>query len=56
MSMYNLIEYSNNYWKTPGSLWQNYRDKPALTDAEATVNFHAANNSVSFKFKQKKPK
>ena len=29
MLMYNLIEYSNNYSKTSGSLWQYYRDEPA---------------------------
>ena len=28
MSMYNLTEYSDNYSKTSGSLWQYYRDKP----------------------------
>ena len=28
MPMYNLIDYSNNYSKTSGSLWQYYRDKP----------------------------
>ena len=28
MSMYNLIEYSNNYLKTSESLWQYYRDDP----------------------------
>ena len=28
MPMYDLIEYSNNYAKTPGSLWQCYRDEP----------------------------
>ena len=33
MSMYNLIEYSDNYSKTSGSLWQYYRDKPALDNA-----------------------
>ena len=26
--MYNLIEYSDNYSKTSGSLWQYYRDEP----------------------------
>ena len=26
--MYNLIEYSVNYLKTCGSLWQYYRDEP----------------------------
>ena len=28
MPMYNLIEYSDNYAKTSGSLWQCYRDEP----------------------------
>ena len=28
MPMYNLIEYSDNYLKTSGSLWQYYRDGP----------------------------
>ena len=28
MQMYNLIEYSSNYWKTSGSLWQYYRNDP----------------------------
>ena len=28
MPMYNLIEYSNNYSKTSGSLWQYYKDDP----------------------------
>ena len=28
MPMYNLIEYSNNYSKTSGSLWHNYKDEP----------------------------
>ena len=27
MSMYNLIEYSDNYAKTTGSLWQHFRDE-----------------------------
>ena len=43
MPMYNLIEYSNNYAKTSGSLWQYYRDEP---------NDNLA-NSESFKFKVK---
>ena len=41
MSMYNLIEYSDNYAKTSGSLWQYYRDE--LNDDLA--------DSESFKFK-----
>ena len=28
MSMYNLTEYSDNYSKTSGSLWQYYKDEP----------------------------
>ena len=43
MPMYNLIEYSNNYSKTSGSLWQYYRDEP---------NDNIA-NSESFQFKVK---
>ena len=43
MPMYNLIEYSDNYAKTSGSLWQYYRDEP---------NNNLA-NSESFKFKVK---
>ena len=41
--MYNLIEYSDNYAKTFGSLWQYYRDEPNNSLA----------NSKSFKFKIK---
>ena len=37
MPMYNLIEYSYNYAKTSGSLWQYYRDEPNdnLADSES---------------------
>ena len=37
MSMYNLIEYNDNYSKTSGSLWQYYKDEPNdnLTDSES---------------------
>ena len=37
MPMYNLIEYSDNYSKTSGSLWQYYRDEPNnnLADPES---------------------
>ena len=35
--MYNLIEYSDNYSKTSGSLWQCYKDEPNnnLADSES---------------------
>ena len=29
MPMYNLLEYSKNYGKTTGSLWNYYRDEPS---------------------------
>ena len=38
-SVYNLIEASDNYLKTPESLWQYYRDKPDLADAGAINHF-----------------
>ena len=49
MPMYNLIEYSDNYSKISKSLWQYYKDKPALA-AVAVANF--SGNSASFKFKK----
>ena len=49
MPMYNLIEYSDAYLKTPGSLWQYYRDEPALNAIDFPAN---NNNSALFKFKQ----
>ena len=37
MPMYNLIEYSDNYSKTSGSLWQYYKDEPNdnIADSES---------------------
>ena len=49
--MYNLTEYSDNYSKTSGSLWQYCIDEPALNHAGALDDF--PDNSASFKFKQK---
>ena len=43
MPMYNLIEYSDNYSKTSGSLWQYYKDDPNDNLAD----------SKSFKYKIK---
>ena len=47
--MYSLIEYSENYRKTTGSLWNYYRDE--LTDDTNDINFPNKNviNSESFK-------
>ena len=33
--MYNLIEYSDDYLKTSGSLWQYYKDEPNDTIADS---------------------
>ena len=52
MPMYNLIEYSNNYSKTSGSLWQYHRDEPFLDSNGAIADIPADNNnSASFTFK-----
>ena len=53
MPMYNSIEYSDGYLKTSGSLWQYYRDEPALDNSNNIIDFPVDNsNSISFKFKQ----
>ena len=51
MSMYKLIEYSDNYFVTSGILWQFKRDE-IEGDADLTVNAqHIPNNSSLFKYK-----
>ena len=52
MPMYNLIEYSDNYAKTKGSLWQYCKDIPAR-NANDIVIFAENNTTDSFKFKAK---
>ena len=53
MPMYNLMEYSDSYSKTSGSLWQYCRDESGLNAVGAGIDFpDADNNSVSFKFKK----
>ena len=44
--MYNLIEYSDNYSDTSGSLWQFKRDEVPHNNTDLTVS-----NSQSFKCK-----
>ena len=53
MSMYNLLEYSKNYRKTIGSLYNYYRDE--LSDDADDNNFANINvvNSEAFKYKNK---
>ena len=52
MPMYNLIEYSDNYAKTTGSLWQYCKDIPARNNG-AIVIFAENNLTDSFNFKVK---
>ena len=49
--IYNLIEYSDNYSKTSGSLWQYYKDMPAVNNNGNIVHFTSTNTTDSFKFK-----
>ena len=51
--MYNLIEYSNNYSKISGSLWQYCKETPAVDDNGDIVAFKGANDTDSFNFKSK---
>ena len=53
MSMYNLIEYSDNYSKTSRSLWQYCKEIPAVNNAGNVVDFNGTNATDSFNFKTK---
>ena len=60
MSMHNLLEYSDNYSVTSGSLWNNYRaetndDENENNDDEDDnkINNNKAPTSKSFKYKTK---
>ena len=53
MPMYNLIEYSDNYSKTSGSLWQYCKEIPAVNNDGNIVDFNGANATDSFNFKTK---
>ena len=43
MAMYRLIEYTNKYSKTCGSLWQYCKEIPAVNDNGDILNFNGAN-------------
>ena len=43
MSMYNLIEYSDNYSATSGSLWQYFKDIRAVNNNSDIIDFYEAN-------------
>ena len=51
MPMYNLIEYSDNYSKTSGSLWKYCKEMPAVDDDGDIAIFNGANAADSFSFR-----
>ena len=51
MSMFNLIEYSDNYSKTSRNLWQYCKEIPAVNNAGNIVDFDGSNATDSFHFK-----
>ena len=51
--MYILIEYSDNYSKTSGSLWQCCKDIPAVNNNGNIVSFNGADATDSFNSKGK---
>ena len=53
MPMYNLIELSDNYAKTTGSLWQYCKDIPAVNANDEITEFKRGNTTDSFNFKAK---
>ena len=53
MPMYNLIEYSDNYSKTSGSMWQYREEIPAVNSNGNIVDFNGTNATDSFNFKTK---
>ena len=53
MPIYNLIEYSDNYSKTSGILWQYCKDVPVVNNNGNIVDFNVTNATDSFNFKAK---
>ena len=53
MPMYNLIEYSDTYSKTSGSLWQYWKDIPAVNNNGKIIDINGANATDTFNFKTK---
>ena len=53
VSMYKLIEYSDNYSKTSGSLWQYCKDIPAVNNIGDIVDFMELMQLIHLILKQK---
>ena len=49
--MYNLTEYTKNYRKTTGSLWNYYRNELAVDTNDNNIPNKNVINSESFKYK-----
>ena len=48
MLMYNLIECSDNYSKTSGTLWPYCKEIPAVNNAGNIIDFTATDTTDSF--------
>ena len=44
MPMYNLREYSKDYWKTRDSLWNFYRDEPNSYTDDNEIKYSIINS------------
>ena len=53
MPMYNLVEYSNNYSKKSGSLWQYCKEIPAVSNDADIVDFNGLMLLIHFIFLKK---
>ena len=51
--MYNLIEYSDNYLKASGILWQYYGDERFMKNNGVIIDVPDDPDNASFKSKQK---
>ena len=51
MLIYNVLEYSKNYRKATGSLWNYYRDEPNSSTDNNNIT-HSILNSESFDYKE----
>ena len=53
MLLYDLIEYSDNYSKTLGTLWQYYRDEPFINNNGDIIDIPDDPDTTSFNYQQK---
>ena len=53
MPMYDSIEYSDNYSKRSGSLWQYCKDIPPVNNNGNIIEFNGVNDTDSINFKTK---